>query len=85
MIARYVHISQLLSKYNKNYIYRCDWQTVQIIRIVHINIILVVYIDVGLCNGALAEVYLISTIQMQFRFEMIDTNFAVSFVLRLDP
>lgn len=41
-----------------------------------------VYIDVGLCNGALAEVYLISTIQMQFRFEMIDMNSAVSFVLR---
>lgn len=70
-------ITELLPKYeNKNYIYRCDWQqTVQIVRSVHINIILVVYIDMCLRNGALAEVYFISTTQMQFRFEMIDTNF----------
>lgn len=83
MITRYVHISQvLLPKYdNKNYIYKCDWQTVQIIRSVHINIILVVYINVSLRSGVLAEVYFISTTQIQFHFEMMVTNFVNSLFL----
>lgn len=73
-----------LSYYYRNTIIKitftdCDWQTVQIVSKC-INIILVVYIDVSLRDGALAEVYLISTIQMQLRFEIIDTNFAVFFL-----
>lgn len=86
VITRYVHISQVsLPKYdNKNYIYRCDWQTVQIVRSVHINIILVVYINVSLRSGVLAEVYFISTTQIQFHFEMMNTNF-VNFLFCTSP